>query len=83
LTSASQLYLCFVIIRDESNSQKTADKEWKLKFQRSPVELLPAPDEGKVAGVRFEVNELLEVLVCGKNLTLEVMVTIACSRPPR
>jgi len=45
---------------DESNSQKTADKEWKLKFQRSPVELLPAPDEGKVAGVRFEVNELLE-----------------------
>jgi len=36
-----------------------------------------------VAGVRFEVNELLEVLVCGKNLTLEVMVTIACSRPPR
>lgn len=45
---------------DESSSQKTANKEWKLKFQRSPVELLSAADGRRVAGVRFEVNDLVE-----------------------
>ena len=48
--------------RDESVSQKTANKEWKLKFQRSPVELLSGAIDGeRVAGVRFELNDLVEV----------------------
>ena len=48
--------------RDENISQKTANKEWKLKFQRSPVELLSgATDGNRAAGVRFELNDLVEV----------------------
>ena len=39
----------------------TVSKEWTLKFQRSPVELLSAPGEERVSGVRFEVNDLVEV----------------------
>lgn len=45
---------------DKNDSQKTAKKEWRLKFQRSPVELLCSEDGKSVSGVRFEVNELVE-----------------------
>lgn len=45
---------------DESTSKMTVSKEWTLKFQRSPVELLSAPGEERVSGVRFEVNDLVE-----------------------
>ena len=50
--------------RDESISQKTANKEWTLKFQRSPVEMLSAPGGAKLSGVSFEINDLVEVPVC-------------------
>lgn len=45
---------------DESISQKTANKEWTLKFQRSPAEMLSAPGGAKLSGVRFEINDLVE-----------------------
>ena len=51
----------FSVLRDKNDSQKTAKKEWRLKFQRSPVELLCSEDGKSVSGVRFEVNELVEV----------------------
>ena len=50
--------------RDESISQKTANKEWTLKFQRSPVEMLSAPGRANLSGVRFEINDLVEVCFC-------------------
>ena len=50
--------------RDESISQKTANKKWTLKFQRSPVEMLSAPGGANLSGVRFEINELVEVCFC-------------------
>ena len=55
------LNFCFINGRDESISQKTANKEWTLKFQRSPVEMLSAPGVEKLSGVRFEINDLVEV----------------------
>ena len=58
------IYICFMNGRDESISQKTANKEWALKFQRSPVEMLSAPGRAKLSGVRFEINDLVEVCFC-------------------
>ena len=35
-------------------------KKFKLKFRRSPVEIL-STDSGKVSGIKFEMNNLIEV----------------------
>ncbi|XP_015762339.1 PREDICTED: NADPH:adrenodoxin oxidoreductase, mitochondrial-like, partial [Acropora digitifera] len=45
---------------DETAPRRTANKEWRLKFRRRPVEFLSSADGNKVAGVRFEVNDLVE-----------------------
>ena len=55
---------CFINGRDESISQKTANKTWTLKFQRSPVGMFSAPGGAKISGVRFEINDLVEVCFC-------------------
>lgn len=60
----------FYFTRDESTSRNTSIRKWNLKFQRSPVEFLPMPAGEKLSGVRFEVNNLVEVTmyfhICGK-----------------
>ena len=51
----TRFYACL-----SSESQSTnvdASKSWELKFLRSPVECLESSD-GRVKGVRFEVNQL-------------------------
>ena len=47
----------------ENVPQKAAEKEWRLKFQRSPVAFLSAPGGGRVSGVRLELNHLVEVCI--------------------
>lgn len=51
----------FYFTRDESNSWNTSIRKWNLKFQRSPVEFMAA--RAKLSGVRFEVNNLVEVCI--------------------
>ncbi|KAK2571701.1 NADPH:adrenodoxin oxidoreductase [Acropora cervicornis] len=46
---------------DETAPRRTANKEWRLKFRKRPVEFLSSADGNKLAGVRFEVNDLVEV----------------------
>lgn len=53
----------FYFTRDESTSRNTSIRKWNLKFQRSPVEFLPMPAGEKLSGVRFEVNNLVEVCI--------------------
>lgn len=53
----------FYFTRSESTSQNASIRKWSLKFQRSPVEFLPIPGGEKVSGVRFEVNNLVEVYI--------------------
>jgi len=53
----------FYFTRDESNSRNASIRKWNLKFQRSPVEFLPMPAVKKLSGVRFEVNNLVEVCI--------------------
>ncbi|XP_048575740.1 NADPH:adrenodoxin oxidoreductase, mitochondrial isoform X2 [Nematostella vectensis] len=44
----------------EQERQAAATREWEVKFLRSPVEVLPTPDGTGVAGIRLQVNKLVE-----------------------
>lgn len=44
--------------------QAAAPREWGLKFQRSPQEMLPSADGTRVRGVRLALTRL-EVWACG------------------
>ncbi|EDO29182.1 predicted protein, partial [Nematostella vectensis] len=44
----------------EQERQAAATREWEVKFLRSPVEVLPTPDGMGVAGIRLQVNKLVE-----------------------
>ena len=59
--------------RDETGSRRTAKKEWRLKFRRHPTEFLSSAEGNKVAGVRFEVNDLVEVKTRSQTETCEFM----------
>ena len=56
-----KIIFLFYFARDESTSRNASIRKWNLKFQRSPVEFLPMPAGEKLSGVRFEVNNLVEV----------------------
>ena len=36
----------------------SAEREWCLKFLRSPLEFIASPDGQRLAGIRLSVNEL-------------------------
>ncbi|XP_070579756.1 NADPH:adrenodoxin oxidoreductase, mitochondrial-like isoform X2 [Ptychodera flava] len=44
----------------QTQGQESPNKEWRLKFLRSPIEIVPSEDGKRVAGIRLEVNELKE-----------------------
>lgn len=67
------IYFYVFFARDETASGRTANKEWRLKFRRRPVEFLSSADGNKVAGVRFEVNDLVEVKTRGQAETCKFM----------
>ena len=67
------IHFYFVPSRDETALRRTANKEWRLKFRRRPVEFLSSADGNKVAGVRFEVNDLVEVKTRGQTETCKFM----------
>ena len=46
--------------RNTPDEQPETSKEFKLKFCRSPVEILSS-DSGRVSDIKFEINNLIEV----------------------
>ena len=54
------LYDSFFCLRNTSSEESNTAKEFKLRFCRSPVEIL-STDSGRVSGIKFEINNLIEV----------------------
>ncbi|XP_033095293.1 NADPH:adrenodoxin oxidoreductase, mitochondrial-like [Anneissia japonica] len=45
--------------RPSEDRTEDAIKDWRMEFLRSPVEVLPSQDGGKVAGLRLRINNLV------------------------
>lgn len=64
---------CFTMLllcRERRSPGDGEDKVWEVKFLRSPVEILPAGDSGRVGGVRLEINKLKVIQIASNFLSM-------------